>query len=299
MDNIDKKKYIKIHFTDFWNGFKLEILPIYILLSRKYQLVFDENDPDYLVFSCFGNNHLNYHNCIKIFWSGENYFPDFNQCDYAMGCFYLELGDRFLRLPEWVAYNRDWLYDKSSLLDDATLLNRKFCNFVYSNSDHADPFRVQFFKRLSEYKQVDSGGKLENNIGGYVADKIYFISGYKFTIAFENSSMDGYTTEKLIQPMHVNSLPIYWGNPLVHFDFNIDSIVYVKDYDSIEDAIAEVIALDNDDAAYLEKLRKPWFLNEEFKDWGKRIADFLYPIIEQDKEKAVRIAKYGRNCYNV
>jgi len=297
---MDKENCIKIYFTDFWENFELEHFSIYVILSWKYQLVIDENNPDYLVFSCFGNEHLKYHDCIKIHWSGENFFPDFNQCDYAMGCAYLELGDRYVRIPEWTHYNKEWLYDKSLLLlDEATLLNRRFCNFVYSNSYCADPFRMKFFKRLSEYKQVDSGGKMENNIGGCVADKMYFIAGYKFTIAFENSRVDGYTTEKLIQPMHVNSLPIYWGNPLVHLDFNIDSIVYVKDYDSIEDAITEVIALDNDDAAYLEKLRKPWFLNEEFKKWGKKMADFLYYIVEQNKEKAIRRVMYGRNFYTL
>lgn len=296
---MDKKDCIKIYFTDFWDGFKPEYYYIYGILSRKYQLVIDEKSPDYLIFSCFGNNHLNYHNSIKIFWSGENFFPDFNQCDYAMGCFYLELGDRFLRIPEWTFYSIDWLYDKSLLLDEATLLNRKFCNFVYSNSFCADPFRMQFFKRLSKYKQVDSGGKLENNIGGCVADKVYFIAGYKFTIAFENSRADGYTTEKLIQPMYVNSLPIYWGNPSVHLDFNIESMVYVKNYDAMEEAIAEIIALDNDDVAYLEKLRKPWFLNEEFKNMEKKVTDFLCHIIEQDREKVIRRAKYGRNFYTV
>jgi len=295
---MDNKKSIKVHFTDFWDDFKPEHFHFYKILSMRYEIVLDRFYPDYLFFSCFGNNNLNYKDCVKIYWNGENYFPDFNQCDYAMGFAYLELSDRYLRFPEWAPYSRNWLNDQS-LLDEATLLNRKFCNFVYSNTYCADPFRLQFFKRLSEYKKVDSGGKLDNNIGGAVADKIYFLSGYKFTIAFENSNVEGYTTEKLIQPMYVNSLPIYWGNPLVHLDFNIDSIIYVKDYSDIENAISEIVALDNDDDAYLEKLKIPWFSNDEFKRWSVKAAKFLYPIFEQDKEKAFRRAKYGRNFYTI
>src|SRR5207249_8371440 len=42
-----------------------------------------------------------------------------------------------------------------------------------------------------------------------------FISQYKFTIAFENSSYPGYHTEKILDPMMVDSLPIYWGNPCI------------------------------------------------------------------------------------
>ena len=34
---------------------------------------------------------------------------------------------------------------------------------------------------------------------------------YKFNICFENSSTPGYVTEKIIQSMYVNSIPIYWG----------------------------------------------------------------------------------------
>lgn len=294
---MENKKSIKVHFTDFWDDFKPENYHFYKILSLKYEIVLDKYNPDYLFFSCFGNNHVHFNDCIKIYWTGENYFPDFNQCDYAMGFAHLELSDRYLRFPEWVPYVRNYLNYKP-LLDDATLLNRKFCNFVYSNSFCADPFRLQFYKKLSEYKNVDSGGKLENNIGGSVADKIYFISGYKFTIAFENSNVEGYTTEKLIQPMFVNSLPIYWGNPLVNLDFNINSIIYVKDY-NMEEAISEIIALDNDDTAYLEKLKKPWFPDGEFKKWNEKAAKFLYYIFEQDKGKAIRRAKYGRNFYTI
>ncbi len=292
-----KERSIKIHFVDFWPTFEPEGFFIYDFLSEKYQLIIDEENPDYLVFSCFGNNHLYYNDCVRIYYDSENLFPNFNLCDYAFGFPHLQLGDRFLRIPEWVYHTRHFLYSKS-LKDEAALLNRKFCNFVYSNDRiDVDPFRVQFFKRLSEYKQVDSGGMVENNIGYCVADKRSFISNYKFTIAFENSRADGYTTEKMIDPMLVNSMPVYWGNPSVHLDFNTDAIVHVKDYDAMDDAIAEIIALDNDDAAYLEKLRKPWFLNENFKDWKKKVGDFLDRILEQSKETAIRKAIYGRNFY--
>ena len=290
---MNKKKNIKIHFTDFWPNFQLESSIVHAILTKKYQLIIDGQSPDYLVFSCFGNEHLKYRNCIKIFYSGENISPDFNLCDYAIGYDRLQFGDRYFRLPVWACYNKI-LYHKS-LPDDATLLNRKFCNFVYSNNWCADPFRVRFFKRLSEYKQVDSGGKIENNMGGCVADKLDFIAGYKFTLAFENSQVDGYTTEKLTDPMRVNSLPVYWGNPNVHLDFNQDSFIHVKDYSAMDEAIAEIMTLDNNDNAYLEKLRKPWFLNEDLKDGEEKIADFLDQVLIQNKKKAIRRTKYGFN----
>ena len=138
---------------------------------------------------------------------------------------------------------------------------------------------------------------MENNIGDRVIDKPSFISRYKFTIAFENSSVDGYTTEKLIEPLQVDSLPIYWGNPSVGKDFNIDAMVFVRDYESMDKAIDEIIALDNDDAAYLAKLRQPCFLTGSYSDWKNKMVDFLYRIMEQDKEKAIRRARYGAQLW--
>ena len=54
-------------------------------------------------------------------------------------------------------------------------------------------------------------GKLHFDLES-VSNKMDFIKDYKFVISFENSSNPGYTTEKLIEPMLVNSIPIYWGN---------------------------------------------------------------------------------------
>ena len=75
---------------------------------------------------------------------------------------------------------------------------QKFCSMVVSNAQVSNPIRERFFRLLSEYKQVDSGGRLWNNVGGPVADKQKFIGGYKFNIAFENSAVLGYTTEKIM-----------------------------------------------------------------------------------------------------
>ena len=80
--------------------------------------------------------------------------------------------------------------------------------------------RIGFFKELSKYKKVDSGGKVLNNVGGCVEDKLEFIKDYKFVISFENSAHPGYTTEKIVDPLAMNCIPIYWGNPYVARDFN-------------------------------------------------------------------------------
>jgi hypothetical protein len=282
-------KQIKIFFEDFWSGFNPLDNFITELLQREYEVVIDSN-PDYLFFSAYSYNHLHYRNCIKIFYSGENLEPDFNLCDYAMAFQHLHAGDRYLRYPLYVESGYEHLKDKS--FDAEKMLDRKFCNFVYSNN-LADPTRERFFKKLSKYKRVDSGGAYLNNIGRHIETKLPFIKDYKFTIAFENGSLSGYTTEKIVNPMVVNSMPVYWGNPDIHLDFNKKSFIYANDFNSLEEVVEEVIRLDKDDNAYIEKLSKPWYTGDDYSEWQSKLLSFLKNIFEQSMDKAKRRTEYG------
>ncbi|MDR1632107.1 MAG: glycosyltransferase [Dysgonamonadaceae bacterium] len=288
-------KQIKIFFEDFGNSLDPNDNFITNILREQYEVIIDKK-PDYLFFSDFGYNHLKYQDCIKIFYSGENTVPDFNLCDYAIATHHLSFDDRYLHYPQYLVYNDGLEYEKigSEIFDREQVLNRKFCNFVYSNGKGADPIREQFFKKLSQYKKVDSGGRYLNNIGGPVLDKMAFIRNYKFTIAFENSSVSGYTTEKLVQPMAINSVPIYWGNPDVHLDFNKNSFVFVNNFDTLDAAVEEIIRLDNDDESYIKIIQN--ILYNDYtskKDWSKKLLVFLQNVIEQDQTKAKRVTDYG------
>lgn len=285
------KKTIKLNFVDFWEGFNLNDNFITKILSLYYSIEIDQN-PDYLFYSTFGYTHLKYKDCIKIYFTGENDVPDFNFCDYAIGFSPITFDDRYIRYPLYLLYEG---YDKLKYKAiDPLLSKRKFCNFVYSNSRFSTPLREQFFHQLSKYKKIDSGGRLLNNVGGPVKNKLDFIKNYKFTIAFENSSLSGYTTEKLMEPMTVNSLPIYWGNPNVKADFNLDSFIYLPNFSSFDEAIEEIIRLDKDDDAYLQKLSEPWQTDDQSsKEWGKELTSFLCHIFDQSLGNAIRRTMYG------
>ena len=208
-------KKVRVYFVDFWDGFDFYDNIFYILLSKKYHVIVDPINPDYLFCSCFSYNVYKYENSVKIYFTGENNVPDFNIYDYAIGFQYVNFEDRYLRFPLYLFYIWENLENMNLKHISGSLTGRKFCNFVYSNKQNADPIRDKFFFELSKYKKVDSGGRLYNNIGGPVKDKCAFLRDYKFTIAFENSSVNGYTTEKVVEPMLVNSIPIYWGNKLI------------------------------------------------------------------------------------
>ncbi len=290
------KKEIKVKFVDFYDSYNPKEHFLYQALERKYHVVLSDK-PDYLFFSVFGDEHLHY-DCIKIFYTGENLCPDFNLCDYAIGFEYLEYQDRYMRLPNYYhpAYAKDLnaMLKRTSFTEEDLVQKEGFCSFVYSNGN-ADPIREIFFEQLSQYKQVHSGGKFKNNIGGPVADKIEFQRKYKFCLAFENSSHPGYTTEKLIQAYASNAIPIYWGDPFVTKVFNEKSFINVGAYNTIEDAIAFIQKIDRDDSLYLEMMHESPLCVEENVIAYKmdELSAFLSNIMEQPFEKAKR---YNRVC---
>lgn len=290
---------IKINFTDYGTSFVPEENIFYRLLSQDYKVTIAPK-PDYLFYSSGGYRHLQYDDAIRIFNTGENLAPDFNICDYAIAFHHIQLEDRYLRFPFFLTYNGCWeqLDALQTKIITPDLAQRKFCNFVYSNGQQADPLREYFFHRLCQYKKVDSAGRYLNNMGGKtVKDKLDFIGQYKFTIAFENSAVSGYTTEKIVDPMRVNSMPIYYGDPNVGVDFNSESFIQLKSKEEVDAIINEIIRLDRDNEAYLEKLSRPWLNAPLRKPYEERLQAFLRHIVEQPKEKAFRTTRYGWTGY--
>lgn len=282
---------IKIKIIPFWNGFNPRDNFLTRVIREKYDIEFSET-PDYLfVSSLSGLSHFKYENCVKIYFTGENDIPDFNLFDYAIGYNFLSFSDRYFRLPLYLL--SEGYKELNNKKISERLLHRKFCSFVVSTNHYADPIRNLFFEALSNYRVIDSGGRFKNNVGGPVKNKLEFITNYKFNLAFENSACCGYTTEKILEPMRVNSIPIYWGNSLISKDFNVKSFVNVMDYNSIDDAIEYIRYLDTNDDAYMQKLSEPWLNNTRYLDWEQQLQLFLSNIFNKRKEDAIYTHRYG------
>jgi hypothetical protein len=255
------KQRLKINFTDFWASFNKED-NLFVALLKMYYDVELSDTPDLIIYSCFGFNYMNY-DCHKIFYTGENVRPNFKECDFALTFDYESYGDKNLRLPLYRWRGDLEIFIQPKDIDKITEEKKKFCCMLVSNPGGKE--RNLFFEKLSAYKKVDSGGKHLNNMGGQtVADKMEFIKEYKFTLSFENASYPGYTTEKIVEPMVVNSIPVYWGNPLVGNDFNTKSFINVHDYRSFDEAIKRIIEIDNDDNLYRQYLQEPYFKENVF-----------------------------------
>lgn len=289
--NLTGKRKIKVGFADQYPGFVAERSLYYKLLAETYEVELSAK-PDYLFCSLFGHDHFRSGDCIKICTIGEGLVADFNLYDYAVGFDELAFGDRYLRVPLWALYPEAQDLPDVNPLTDEQLLNRGFCSFVASNATTVDRIRLKFFEALSKRKKVASGGRALNNVGGPVADKLAFCSGYKFNIAFENVRSPGYVTEKIMQAFAANTVPIYFGADEADLDFNPEAFVRVRGERDFDRAIERILALDADDAAYLGLCRLPR-VRRSAASYREALGGFLRRIVDMPLDDARRLVGNG------
>lgn len=293
---------VRIDFRDFCQKFDRHENFFTRLLRPHFDLEIVD-DPDFVIYSCFGKRHRRFSG-IRIFYTGENRRPDFSVSDYVFSFDYLDHPDHF-RLP-YYATSVPWYTLMSPRQTPEELLAAKsgFCSFVFSNP--RSPRRNQLFHKLSQYKRVDAGGRFLNNVGGPVVDKLKFQRNYKFAIACENAAYPGYTTEKLPEAIWARTIPIYWGNSLVHREFNPARFLHWDDFGSDEALIERIVELDKDDTKYLEYLRQPFFYDNRpnaYYDPARLVAQFdrifateKRPVARSWRMRAAfQTKRFGRN----
>lgn len=275
---------IKVAFQYQWPSFTIDIFKQqFPSVFQKYDFVLAE-DPEIIFYSVFyppneecwpdGRQWLRVMptlpdgDFVRVFITGENVEPAMDRCDFAISFSTQIDHPNHLSLPLWVYDIRRWGFTPESLIkrkdtdwECVAATKTHFCNFVYS---HPVVFRNSIFRAVTKYRRADAAGRCENNMNGWVVPndflgKIAFIQPYKFTLAVENSIWPGYVTEKLVQPMLVNSIPIYVGDPLVGHSFNRDSIVDYTCFGSMRQMVEFVRQVDNDQALYLKMLAAPFF----------------------------------------
>lgn len=289
-------KTIKINFVDFWNIDKEDNV-ITNILKTRYNVEIS-NDPEYIFCSIFGYHHFKYNNAVKILVLGENLAPDFNLYDYAIGLYNMKFEDRYLKyniLLEKEVY--DIIQNRKPITD---IQNKKFCAFVYGKNMF-NPMRIHILNKLNEYKKVDSGGYLKNNIGRKIGnkkiDKINFQKQYKFVVACENQQFPEYNTEKIFDAFASNAIPIYWGDPRICEIYNEKSFINCNDYENLDEVLKVVKEIDNDDEKYLKMVNQPIFKDQElFERQEEELKIFLYNIFDKDKKNAKKV-EFNKNFY--
>ena len=241
---------------------------------------------------------------VKILYSAENVVPNMDECDWALSTYFEKVINHpnHIRVPMFIVFDCSLQgkisipYKRKINFNKIKKEKTRFCNFIYSQDINK---RNDFFKELSKYKHIDAPGRCMNNMPpisrespkasrtseDWVKTKLDFIKPYKFTIAFENEVSDGWTTEKLVHPFLVNSIPIYVGNKKVGMDFNTKSFINYSDFESMEEFIQHIIEVDNNDKLYRQYLEQPVFNTKEqhYFASNNRVVNKFKEIIESKK----------------
>lgn len=298
-----KMKTIKIKFVGFWEDFKnYSLLNIYRILEKYYKVEISDN-PDYIICTCFSEPYefLKYPQ-VRIMITEENFIPDFNQVDYAICPYPIKFLDRSFYYPTFVKplcasdyTNAEELEHKQRKYDLSFVKNKQFfANFIYSHESENN-IRGDFFKKLCEYKRVESPGKYLNNLdsSNFVEfrneSKTDFQRKCKFSICFESTKSEGFITEKIVDAFYADTIPIYYGSNTVSDIFNPKAFINCNDFDSFDDAIEYVKRIDQDDGLYLEMLNQDIFINPNYvSDVLNNYENYIRYIFDQPKEQAFR-----------
>ena len=127
--------------------------------------------------------------------------------------------------------------------------------------------------------RIDMGGAYGNNIGfkvpGSYADPpiIEFQSQYRVVLALENTKLDEYITEKVLNPLRAGTVPMYYGSDRVSDYIHPDRIVRVSD--DIDQVMTDIQRLCTDDAHWLHIVNHPQFV--------KPVASMVDTIVDDLK----------------
>jgi hypothetical protein len=302
------KPQIKVAFAYFWPGFTPDhFRKFFPFVYDKYELV-PSASPEVVFYSVFSPQFRAYAdaraiepvarlqpgNYLRVFFTGENFEPDMEWCEFAITFSSLISHPNHLRLPLWVYEDKGWGFGPERLVkqpdtdwEKIAAEKTQFCNFVYL---HEVPYRDAIFRALSAYKRVDSAGRHRNNMNGWtvpmapnrVAGKIEFFRRYKFTLAIENEIWPGYITEKLVDPIFANSIPIYIGDPQAKRSFDPASYIDFTCFPDMKQMLEFVREVDNTPALYLKMLAAPFYRGNVIPDYAREetILAFFDRIVD-------------------
>lgn len=118
----------------------------------------------------------------------------------------------------WIKDGEQKIYDKSKML-----------SIIVSEKQFLPGHQLRHNVISSIGDKMDIYGRCCN----YIENKVDALKDYKFSICIENSKIDNWFTEKLIDCFKTGTVPIYWGCPNIGDYFNTDGFIIVNSLDEI------------------------------------------------------------------
>lgn len=124
----------------------------------------------------------------------------------------------FPPFPEWVTPN---LKQKTKLI-----------SIISSNKNITSGHKIRH-RCIQELKKLKYEVSLYGSGYNYIESKNKGLDDYCFSITIENSKVNGYFTEKILDCFLTGTIPIYWGDPSIGEIFDINGIIILNSLDDI------------------------------------------------------------------
>lgn len=250
-----------------------------------------EKDPNYIVFSTNGTNNTKYKKSYKILiktkiGSLASYSADLI-IDTVNDTKHLPDKTKMIYIPYYVVsfYERfkngpnNLIKPKSYNAEQILKSKTKFCAFLYHNCQIK--YRNKFFYILNDYKKVDALGTCLGKPSKEEFDRFYFKDNeesyhdravskyrpYKFVICFESAKQKGYISEKIINSMLSNCIPIYYGDDAIIEHFNEKCFINTNSFKDFNECIELIKKIDQDDSLYIKMLQQNWLSENKLTPW--------------------------------
>lgn len=278
-----------------------------IFLPQKYQTSrISIYDPDIQYFSVFQKRNLIIKSKAKnkIFWTGEdviNNYTDFS--DHCLNESSLSIGFlpeneipenlryKYIRFPLWLLFyfintpdntipTKDYINSIVKKINQTQYIKTNFCALVAGHDRNG--IRGYLKSQLSDISEVKSAGSYLHNDDSltkkYNNNKIEYLKSFMFNICPENTSTNGYVTEKLFQSFDAGCIPIYngGGNYIEPEVINPNAIIYFTPEKS-DQVINQVKELWQNPKYYSEFIKQPKLLDSS--------TDYIFNLIQEAKEK--------------
>jgi hypothetical protein len=264
---------LKLCIVNFWEGAFDGDFFDFFFRSCFSDVVYTDNqhDADLVVTSVFGHTQTN--PAKTLAYIGENIRPNFVGYNHSLSFDWDSYGGRNHRLPLWYArlawdgfeqkprHDNHLNHGYEPLLDIKTLMQprkldmqvkKEFCALIANNPEG---LRISLYNFISDYKQVHGYGNMFRN--PLRQSKFDILPEYKFCLCPENSTYDGYITEKLIDAYAGGTVPIYSGDISVDMEFNPHAFLNYQDSRDMDYFVEKIRLWDTDLEIYQHTYQEP------------------------------------------
>ena len=265
---------MKAFFSGFWEGFfeKTDANKIDFFIELLYNIYNEEiivtnnlDEADILFNSVFASEQSDYYLNYKkwkasFYYTGESYHRTNYLSSYTCVLGYNPTNDNFVVFPFYLLY----LKANPNLSFEPVKCIKPISASAAIGYYH-DSVRCSFLNKLEKQMIVLYGGAYKNNIGGKIKGSwlsehlIDFYKNTKFAITMENTKIEHYVTEKLINGFRAGVVPIYWGSPHISKHFNPKRFIVLEDdSDSSMNAVIDRM-INMSDEEYFRIVNEPIF----------------------------------------